>query len=394
MNPVAPGHPTNTSGPIVRLADFIRNRADDIIMEWINFAQTRNPASAGMTRLALKDHIGEILQFVAQDLESHQTQQEQIDKSRGEAAAGPILRSAAEVHAALRHSDGFNIDQMVSEYRALRASIVKLWMAANSAESGALRTLDVEDLIRFNEAIDQAMSESIAEYTLLMERSRNLFIGIIGHDLRNPIGAAAMAAQALVRIAEPGTKQHLLASQIVTTVGRGIRILDDLVDVTRSSFGGELSVSGTRMDLGKLAVQIVDESQALAEGRTITLDVSGNTSGVWDRGRLGQLLSNLLGNAIAYSFPDSTIEVSIAGAEDKISLSVHNDGDPIPPSKREFIFEHMTRGAETERQSGSATHLGLGLFIARKIVSAHGGTIRVASSMQAGTTFTVDLPRH
>ena len=109
-----------------RLADFIRHNHDSIVTEWIAFARTRSPASDGMSKLALQDHVADILNFVATDLVSPQTKAEQVDKSHGLTEGGePFRRSAAEIHAALRLADGFDIDQMVSEYRALRASVVK-----------------------------------------------------------------------------------------------------------------------------------------------------------------------------------------------------------------------------------------------------------------------------
>ena len=123
----------------------------------MRFAQTRTPAGENMTHLALQDHIVELLAFIADDLEFAQTKDEQVQKSRGLGhAEGAFTQSAAEIHAALRLSDGFNIDQMVSEYRALRASVVKQWTASNQV----LPATDLEDLTRFNEAIDQAMTES------------------------------------------------------------------------------------------------------------------------------------------------------------------------------------------------------------------------------------------
>lgn len=131
-----------------RLADFIRNNQSAFVEEWIDFARTRSPASEGMSKLALKDHIVDILKFVAADLESPQTLAEQFDKSRGmDSGDGSFRKSAAEVHAALRLADGFEIDQMVSEYRALRASVVKQWVAHHTR----LESIDLADLTRFNE---------------------------------------------------------------------------------------------------------------------------------------------------------------------------------------------------------------------------------------------------
>ena len=218
----------------VRLADFIRGNIDPIIDDWVKFARTRTPASDGMTHLALQDHIVELLTFIADDLETAQTSNEQVDKSQGLGSAdGIFTRSAAEIHAALRLADGFDIDQMVSEYRALRASVVKQWTAANPA----LSPTDLEDMTRFNEAVDQAMAESVAEYTKMINQSRDMFLGVLGHDLRNPIGAVLMAARRMTKYGLSDSKINLMAGQIEQTMERATSILDDLLELTRSAFG-------------------------------------------------------------------------------------------------------------------------------------------------------------
>ena len=162
-----------------------------------------------MTADALKDHIGMMLAFIADDLEAYQTNAEQQRKSEGN---GPSREdgqhTAAEIHAALRLSDGFDMDQMVSEYRALRASVTKLWIA----RKGDFDSADLTDLIRFNEAIDQSVAESVGRYTALLDHSRNLFLGILGHDLRNPIGAASMCAEQLLRSGELRMRHKITAS--------------------------------------------------------------------------------------------------------------------------------------------------------------------------------------
>ena len=145
----------------IRLANFIRQEKNSVIAEWIDFAKSRIPSGEHMTRLALQDHIVEILNFVADDIESSQTSAEQVEKSKGNGVAeGPMSRSAAEVHAALRLNGGFNIDQMVSEYRALRASVTKQWVA----KKRSIAETDINDLTRFNEAIDQAIAELVTAW--------------------------------------------------------------------------------------------------------------------------------------------------------------------------------------------------------------------------------------
>lgn len=374
----------------LRLGEFIRRSMEAIIEEWVGFACTLAPASTGMTKLALRDHIEEILNFIADDLESQQTAREQFEKSQGKSAvATVIIQSAAEIHATLRLRDGFNIDQMVSEYRALRASVVKQWLR----DRHLTLSTDVLDLTRFNEAIDQAIAESVAEYTRLIDRSRNMFLGIMGHDLRNPIGAASITAELLFHLAPPGSKQKVLAKRIMDATQRGISILNDLLDITRSAFGTDIPISKAAMDMADLGTELVAELSALAGDRSIHVDCSGDTKGEWDRARMGQVLSNLIGNAVQYSFPTSKISIEIHGEADYVTINVHNEGPPIPSDKLATIFEALTRGHVPEQREKSSTHLGLGLYIAKKIVVAHAAEMNVVSSPEAGTTFSVRLPR-
>ena len=385
-----PRLPKPASAGDLRLADFIRLNVEPIVAEWISFARTRTPASDDMTRLALQDHIKEILQFLADDIEAPQTKNEQVDKSHGLGPPdGQVAQSAAELHAALRLTDGFDIDQMVSEYRALRASVVKQWTARNQA----LAATDVDDLTRFNEAIDQAVTESVAHYTKVINHSRNLFLGILGHDLRNPIGAASMVARAIVRMGAPDSKQTILASQIVDTTDRATEILNDLLDITRSAFGTEVPLVKAPMDMGELGVQLVDEMRALSTCRRIEINIVGDVKGEWDRSRMGQVFSNLIGNAIQYSRDNTDVVVSVADYEQQVLISVHNSGDPIPADQLGTIFNSMIRGRGSGSDAKGSTHLGLGLYITKKIVTAHGGEISVRSTANSGTTFTILLPR-
>jgi signal transduction histidine kinase len=376
--------------PHQRLADFIRLNVEPIVVEWIDFARTRTPASEGMTKLALRDHIEEILNFVADDLESPQSKREQVKKSRG---LGPdesnLTQSAAEIHAALRLSDGFDIDQMVSEYRALRASVVKQWIAHNRV----LADTDLEDLTRFNEAIDQAIAESVAQYTDSVNRSRSLFLGILGHDLRNPIAAATMAARHMIKRGGTGANHMLLASQIVSTTERATHILNDLLDITRSAFGTDMPIARAPMDMGQLGLQLAEEMRTVSNGRVIEINIAGETSGEWDEARIGQMLSNLMGNALQYSPQNSSVRLTFTGQADELLISVHNGGDPIPPSKINAIFDSFTRARHGEIEREGAMNLGLGLFIVKRIVLAHRGDIDVVSTAQAGTTITIRLPR-
>ncbi|MGC2087050.1 MAG: sensor histidine kinase [Bradyrhizobium sp.] len=373
------------------MADFIRNNQPAIIKEWTDFARTRSPASDAMSKLALEDHIADILKFVADDLESPQTARERVEKSHGLAEEnGPFSQSAAEVHSALRLADGFDIDQMVSEYRALRASVVKQWVAQHEI----LASTDIEDLTRFNEAIDQAVTESVAHYTKTINNSRNLFLGVLGHDLRNPIGAASMAAQRMARSVASDPKQARMVAEMVRTTDRATRILNDLLDLTRSSFGTDIPVEKSETDMVTLCQEIADELRGINPSQTIEVTHQGDPTGLWDAARMGQVLSNLMGNAIQYSDASMPVSVAISGIDSAtVVVTVHNFGPPIPPESQKIIFQSWMRGQEVKVTAEHGTHLGLGLYIARLIVEAHGGEISVASKQKSGTTFTLRLPR-
>jgi len=375
----------------IGLARFIREDVAQIVKEWTSFAGTRIPAGKGMTTLALQDHVEEILDFIAGDLESAQTSSEQVQKSQGDGPkAGGAQRSAAEVHADLRLNDGFDIDQMVSEYRALRACVVKLWGARNREWDRA----DFDDLIRFNEAIDQAITESLTHYTKTLDHSRNLFLGILGHDLRNPIGAILISGGRLADFGPLNAEQAALATRIKESASRAVGILDDLLDLTRVQFGSNLPIHTDKMDMAVLSRQLVEEMRAAHPDRTIVLETSGDLEGEWDRLRMGQVLSNLISNAIAHGFKESPVEVGVEGEPEEVVLLVRNEGVPIPQDRMRAIFDSHIRGDQDGQEPEGSTHMGLGLYITQKIVGAHGGTIGVTSSERDGTRFTVSLPRH
>jgi len=378
----------------IRLADFIRKNTKQIMTEWESFARTLIPAADHMTPLALRDHINEILAFIVSDIESPQTSSEQIQKSHGEKEKDSAP-TAAETHAALRLAGGFDIDQMVSEYRALRASVIKLWGRANAP----MNDVDRIDLTRFNESIDQELAESVSHYTKKVSYSKDLLIGILSHDLRSPLNVISMSAQLMLNMGTPDKQQTLnerqtmLTTQIYESASRITVIVDDLLDVTRARFGSGLPVVRAPMDMGFVSRQLVDEMRVAYPTRIMTLEISGDTKGVWDKARIGQVFSNLMGNAIQYSFKDSSIDVTVTGNPEEVMVSVHNEGVPISPGKIETVFNSLTRAVIDAGDHPGTVNLGLGLYISKEIVVSHGGTIDVTSSEADGTTFTARFPR-
>jgi signal transduction histidine kinase len=375
-------------GNRIRLADFIHENIKPIVTEWEAFAKSLTPASNEMTPLALRNHIHQILAFIVSDIKSAQSNSEQVQKSHGKKrkASGA---TAAETHAALRLAGGFNIDQMVSEYRALRASVIKLWDKTNTE----INKEDLRDLTRFNESIDQELAESVSHYTKKVNYSKDLFIGVLSHDIRSPLNAITMSAQLQQNTATPKERQLMLSSQISESASRISTLVNDLLDVTRARFGAGIPAVRAPMDMEFVGRQLVEEMRIVYPKRTILLEVSGNLKGQWDKARVGQVFSNLIGNAVQYSFKDTSIEVAVKGAKAEVELSVHNVGVPIPPEQTKTIFNSLTRAVIDEGDHPASVNLGLGLFIVKEVVEAHGGTIDVTSSEKDGTTFTARFPR-
>jgi signal transduction histidine kinase len=219
---------------------------------------------------------------------------------------------------------------------------------------------------------------------------REQLVGIVGHDLRNPLSTILMGAHLLLLCEGLGPKETGLVRTIVRNAKQATRLIDQLLDLTRSRLGEGIPIDPRRFDLKDICRQVIDETQLMHPDRPLRLDAEGDLTGWWDRDRMHQVLANLVGNAVNHGEPLSPIDLRIEGGETEVAIDVANQGEPIPPATLPFIFDAFRKG-RTDRPSPTQG-LGLGLFIVREIVRAHGGSIAVTSSGD-GTTFRVRLPR-
>lgn len=310
------------------LSQFILANIDPILGEWEKFAKTI-PAAVAMDTAALRNDAETILMTIAREMERDQSAGDQEAKSKGKAfRATNDLERIAETHSSARLDSGFSLDEMVSEYRALRATVIRLWTRDLSAVDGDA----LYDLTRFNEGIDQALSESIARYTALRDRSRELFLGMLGHDLRTPLGVVMMSAQFLLASNSLTDAQSKAVSRMLSSGARIKGLVSDLVDVTHTRLGGSLPIEIQQIDLARTCQEAVDEMRALHPDRTFELNVSGDLSGTWDPTRLTQIIANLLQNAIQHGAEGTPVTVSAHGEQERVVLTVHNEGPAISES--------------------------------------------------------------
>jgi signal transduction histidine kinase len=376
----------------MRLADFILANIEPILVEWEAFARSIWPGPA-TDPATLRDHAADILRATARDMKTAQSDSEQSEKSKGEGESGhnsDRVDSASDVHAIGRVGSGFDLLLVVAEYRALRASVICLWQADHANPDRR----DLADLTRFNESIDQSLTRALRSYTMRIDRSRQMFLAILGHDLRNPLQSIGLNAHALARTSGLDGESEQMAQQIAASTTAMLRMINDLLDFTRAGLSAQMPLSPAAMDLQRLCQEVVAEMRCSHPGRTLHLEFHGDASGQWDAQRLRQVISNLVGNALQHGDARAPVEIVLSGEAAAVRLEVRNRGTPIPPDALATIFDPLVRiasaQAQKHRQPGS---IGLGLYIAREVVAAHGGSITVSSSSQHGTIFTVRLPR-
>ena len=367
------------------LPEFIIRNMELILSEWEKFARTI-PAAEGMDTKALRDHAEKMLKAFAHDLVQNQSAAQQAAKSKGKAPE-PLCKddTAATSHGTDRFAEGFDLKALVSEYRALRATVTRLWTSDVCSEDRETQ------LSRFNEAIDQALHESVLRYSDEVNRARELFLGVIGHDLRTPLGAILNSAHYLLQTNGLSGDQIKATAAIQRSGTRIHKMLSDLLDVTRTRLGGGLPIEPKPMDLSRTVKHVTEEAHAFHPNRAVVFTSVGDCRGTWDETRLYQLLSNLVENAIRHGATEKPVKVEAVGKADEVQVAVHNAGAPIPQPEIRRIFEPMK---QTEEGPKRAEGLGLGLYIARAIATAHHGAIDVESTKETGTTFTVRLPHH
>jgi signal transduction histidine kinase len=215
-------------------------------------------------------------------------------------------------------------------------------------------------------------------------------IGIVSHDLRNPLFSITLGASTLLK--REGLEERVTTSvrRILASAERAGRMIRDLLDFTQARLGG-IPVARSPLCLHAHAGQVLEELGHLHPERTLELEQVGDTRGEWDPDRMAQVLTNLVGNALKYSSPGTPVRVQARGEGEQVLLEVHNEGEPIPPERLPHLFKPLSRGtAKADLQTRS---IGLGLYIVDSIVRAHGGTITVRSTAAEGTRFCVRLPR-
>jgi len=354
------------------LTSFIREHRDEIVREWLSHVE-KLPNPHGRTP-NLRDHVPALLDRLAGAVERYDY--------------GPRpLEDLPEQHALVRFHEGYDLRQVVAEYRFLRRVISDLYAQRGDLSVDARAKMNA--LIVMHEAVDRAISEAVDQYAFERERVRDRFIAILGHDLRDPLNTILFTANAQLTKPEerPGDTAKA-ASRTRAAAERMDRMIRDLLDFARGRLGGGFTVVPTRFDARNLVSHAVHEIAHAHPDRDVQWSGEhsrGNFDVEWDSDRIAQVIANLVGNALMHGQDPVTVQMNDEG--DEIEIQVSNRGE-IPHEVLPHLFDPFVSDTTHATRHG----LGLGLYIVKQIAQAHGGNVRGDSSNDT-TTMNVTLPR-
>ena len=250
---------------------------------------------------------------------------------------------------------------------------------------------EFHEMISFNEAIEELWIVSLKRFDNKVSESRNWFIGILGHDLRNPLTAIS-GVQSIIKLSPNiSEKERSLLGRAGSSVKRMAELIDNLLELTNLRLGSGMTINKKPVDLSRQGEKIVQELQLSYPEAELNIESPGPVEGSWDVIRLDQLMTNLITNALRHGKPGGPVTIRISAKDNDASLEVHNDGPLIP----EKIQDMISTGKFT-KTSGDPTNndsYGLGLYIIKAIVDGHKGKMKVVSSKESGTIFKIILPR-
>jgi signal transduction histidine kinase len=367
-----------------RLAELLGTRRELLIERWTSrvLADPAVPEANRLSEPALRNHLpGFIDRLIDALLWPRET-----GESTGRALGSGWVALA---HARGRLDQNYSLAAAIRELSHFRAVFIEFCWSERV-------TVDAREAQLVHAMIDETMSTAAVEIDRAaraeLEREaqfRECCIGIVGHDLRNPLQAVMAAADVLDTKGLPDGPRTAVA-RIARSAERMGRIISDLLDFARGRLGDGIPISPSITDLGMVCRHVVEEFELSHADRRVVLSLRDHAEGHWDGNRLAQVISNLVSNALIHGDPSAPVEVRMSEAADGVRVEVHNEGLPIPTELLPRVFDPF-RCATSGTEGGGG--VGLGLFIAERIVAAHGGSLEVESTHAGGTTFTMTLPR-
>ncbi len=360
-----------------RTSDLLRVRTAEIIQLWETRANKEVLAALKIESLALSNSLPELLSQIADALSTRIDRTElRIKFDRSES-----LRVGMKHGHDRAGSFQYTMDQMIFEYHILRQVICDVL-----EEKAPLPPVDREVIVS---AIEQAVNDAATEFSETLRGFRERLASALTHDLRGPITSAKMNAQMLIRHPDDVDQCLRAATRISACMDRLDGMIHDLLDAAMVRAGEKLLMKLENVDLDALARELAEGYNLIYDDRFV-LNSGESALGYWSRSGVQRVVENLATNAMKYGTPKTPITLTIRQTDQFVTLSVHNEGQPISSDDQLNLFKRFRRAASSDGKTG----WGLGLTVVKGLIEAHHGTFRVESAQGLGTTFTVELPKN
>jgi signal transduction histidine kinase len=373
-----------------KLPDFIEKNREALLREWDSFAKSLD-FERTMSPETQRDHAGQMLDAIAADMRTTESLIERELKGKGLSPDNsPALKTAGHNHAIARLAEQFSLSELVSEFRAIRAGVLRLWARQHPNAADHLN-----DMVRFNESLDEILAASSQSYSTKINEARDVIIGILAHDLRNPIHSVMLGVRHLLQSKATDSNAIKAVARMQRAASRMSELVSNLLDYARTSLGDSMPVFPGPARIHSICSHAIEEVESAYPGRDITLVCVEDVEGSWDSARIIQLLTNLLVNALQHGDASGVVSVTVSARVDSVVIDVYNEGEPISPGSLGTLFHPLYRRASVGAHAHKAgsSGLGLGLFIASQIARSHGGDIKVESTREGGTIFSLALPK-
>jgi signal transduction histidine kinase len=275
----------------------------------------------------------------------------------------------------------YNVHSVIAEYQILRWTILDV-LKLNNVE------LNDEEFFLINASLDGAIREAVTAFALAQGALHERFVTALTHDLRTPLSNAVAYAELIKRSAD-FVRMKEFAQSIADNLGRMDRMIQDLLDSVKFQMGERLPLRLEEVDIQEVVKEVCDEF-TVTHGPRFQF-IGNRITGWWDREAIKRAIENIASNAVKYGHPDTPIRIKIDLVNERMLLSVHNEGEPIPPEQIEDIFQLFQRAAAAKEAGKDGW--GIGLPYVRSVAESHGGSVAADSAVTRGTTFTIDIPQ-
>jgi signal transduction histidine kinase len=374
------------------IAEILRKNIKHISQVWLKRARENIKVSGTVSDEQFIDSLPDFLDVIAEMLSNRNKDEEARRRAH-------ICRQHAEQRHAL---PDYTLEMVMHELQLLQQTIFEVLrketeisgeqsrVISESIFSGVRETAVIFISLEF-EVRDKALAQSQEAVNRLHseQQLREQFVQTLTHDLRNPLSAARVSAQLLLR--DPAQElRHSLAAKIIAHLDRVDGMIANLLDVGAITAGKGLKLNIRPLDMNDVITRVVEDMTTI-HGTRVQYERDGEVTGYWDEFHLRRAIDNLADNAIKYGWHHTPITIRLQSRDERVIMSVHNFGAPISENEIKALFMPFTRTKSA--QEGPQRGWGLGLPLTKGIVEAHGGTLSVSSSEKDGTTFTIDLPR-